>query len=152
MEGSSFFNFGTRDRDRSYPYSNRIEARKSTNMKGQPVFLWVGRLHSHTDPLTVLNGMEIFFQKHPLASLYMGHGGDRLLYEVKKKIENSEVLNKQVHLLGKIDRQTIEMYYNSSDFFVSGSHYEASVYALSEALRCGCIPIVTNIPTFQMMT
>ncbi|HET6995227.1 MAG TPA: glycosyltransferase, partial [Chitinophagaceae bacterium] len=33
-----------------------------------------------------------------------------------------------------------------------GSHYEGSGYALSEALRCGCIPVVTNIPSFRMMT
>jgi glycosyltransferase involved in cell wall biosynthesis len=35
---------------------------------------------------------------------------------------------------------------------VLGSHYEGSGYALSEALRCGCIPIVTDIPSFRMMT
>lgn len=44
------------------------------------------------------------------------------------------------------------MYYNSADYFVLGSHYEGSGYALSEALRCGCPPIITDIPSFRMMT
>jgi glycosyltransferase involved in cell wall biosynthesis len=35
---------------------------------------------------------------------------------------------------------------------VLGSHYEGSGYALSEALRCGCIPVITDIPSFRMMT
>jgi glycosyltransferase involved in cell wall biosynthesis len=82
----------------------------------------------------------------------MIHSGHQLLAAVKNKIEASQILNRKVHLLGKIDRDKIKMYYNSADYFVAGSHYEGSVYALSEALRCGCVPIVTNIPTFQMMT
>ena len=32
-------------------YVERDEARILTNMNGSPVFLWVGRLHIHIDPL-----------------------------------------------------------------------------------------------------
>ena len=55
-------------------------------------------------------------------------------------------------MLGKIPHQEIQNYYDSADYFVLGSHYEGSGYALSEALRCGCVPIVTDIPSFRMMT
>jgi len=152
MEGSSFFNFETRDADRNYYYSDRNAARKLTNLNGSPVFLWVGRLHDHIDPLTVLDGLEILFQKFSSASFYMIHSGGKLFSAVQKKIEGSQILKQRVHLLGKIDRRKIKIYYDSSDYFVVGSHYEGSVYALSEALSCGCVPIVTNIPTFRIMT
>jgi glycosyltransferase involved in cell wall biosynthesis len=61
-------------------------------------------------------------------------------------------LNNHVQLLGEIKHEEIKMKYESADYFVLGSHYEGSGYALSEALRCGCVPIVTNIPSFRMMT
>ncbi len=44
------------------------------------------------------------------------------------------------------------MYYNSADYFVLGSHYEGSGFSLVEAMSCGVIPIVTDIPSFRMMT
>ena len=66
--------------------------------------------------------------------------------------ESSSLLKSNVFLIGKVAHEQIEMYYNSADYFVLGSHYEGSGYALSEALRCGCVPIVTDIPSFNMMT
>jgi len=121
-------------------------------MRGAPVFLWVGRLDSNKDPLTVLDGFEILLEKNTNATLYMIYSENRLSDAVEKKIAGSAILKNSVHLLGKIPHNEIEMYYNSADYFVLGSHYEGSGYALSEALRCGCVPIVTNIPSFRMMT
>ena len=36
--------------------------------------------------------------------------------------------------------------------FVVGSHHEGSGYALMEALACGAMPVVTDIPTFRLLT
>jgi glycosyltransferase involved in cell wall biosynthesis len=35
---------------------------------------------------------------------------------------------------------------------VLGSHYEGSGFSLVEAMSCGVIPIVTDIPSFRMIT
>ena len=40
----------------------------------------------------------------------------------------------------------------SADIFVSGSHAEGSGYALLEALACGVVPVVTDIPSFRALT
>src|SRR5207247_2761013 len=77
---------------------------------------------------------------------------DKLLDSVKSTCESNPVLRSRVFLKGTISHQHIEMYYNSADYFVLGSHYEGSGYALSEALRCGCVPVVTDIPSFRVMT
>jgi glycosyltransferase involved in cell wall biosynthesis len=152
MEGATFFNYEDRDKTRPLSYYDRNMARGKTGMTGLPVFLWVGRLDENKDPLTILEGFEILFEKYPGARLYMIYSDDQLLQEVKQRIAHSEILQASVHLLGKIAHEEIEHYYNSADYFVLGSHYEAAGYALSEALRCGCIPVVTNIPSFRMMT
>ena len=152
MEGATFFNYEDRDAARVIRYYDRNLARKNTGITSFPVFLWVGRLDSNKDPGTVLDGFEILFEQYREAGLYMIYNDDALLNQVKKKVEGSEILRNKVHLLGKIAHEEIEQYYNSADYFVLGSHYEGSGYALSEALLCGCVPVVTNIPSFQMMT
>jgi glycosyltransferase involved in cell wall biosynthesis len=152
MEGSTFFDFGRRIEMRNAHYTGRTEARLATGLRGDPVFLWVGRLDNNKDPLTVLSGMEVLFSGNPRATLYMIYHEEQLLKQVKEKIENSLLLKNRVDLLGKINHDKIEAYFNSADYFVLGSHYEGSGYALSEALRCGCTPIITDIPSFRMMT
>lgn len=152
MEGATFFNYTTRDTDRPMEYPNRPTARKKTGMDGSPVFLWVGRLDDNKDPLTILNGFERLTDQYPEAKLYMIYSDGKLLDDVKEKLEGSGKLKTRVQLLGKVPHEEIEVYYNSADYFVLGSHYEGSGYALSEALVCGCVPIVTDIPSFRMMT
>lgn len=152
MEGATFFDYDSRDTGRISGYQDRSVARGKTGISGAPVFLWAGRLDANKDPLTILDGFETTGERYPGASLYMIYNDDQLLPQVQQRISGSAILSKQVHLLGKIAHESIEDYYNSADYFVLGSHYEGSGYALSEALRCGCIPVITHIPSFHMMT
>jgi glycosyltransferase involved in cell wall biosynthesis len=152
MEGATYFDYDNRDANRLLVYHDRHKARLSTGMHGEPVFLWVGRLDENKDPLTLLKGFEMLFREYPGARLFMIYSDNLLLTAVQEKIVSSEILSNHVHLLGKVAHEEIEQYYNSADYFVLGSHCEGAGYAVSEALRCGCIPVVTNIPSFRMMT
>ena len=152
MEGATFFDYDNRLQNRDGCHQDKEIYRDKTGMKGSPVFLWVGRLDKNKDPLTVLSAFQILFNSCKNARLYMVYSGEQLLVDVKKKISDSDVLKDRVKLLGKIPHEEMDAYYCSADYFVLGSHYEGSGYALSEALRCGCIPIVTDIPSFRMMT
>jgi len=152
MEGATFFDFTTRDSSRTFIYHNRSEARKKTGINGSPVFLWAGKLSARKDPLTVLDGFEDLFGKWKDGRLFMIYQGGELLDQVKEKINGCVILKKNVHLIGEISHAEMEDFYNSADYFLLGSHDEGSGYALSEALSCGCVPIVTNIPSFRMMT
>jgi glycosyltransferase involved in cell wall biosynthesis len=152
MEGATFFDYPNRNTESAINYCERNKAREKTGIKGSPVFLWVGRLDENKDPLTVLNGFKTILKKYSDASFYMIYSEDKLINEVNETISGSVVLKEKVRLLSKITHDEIKMYYNSADYFVAGSHYEGSGYALSEALRCGCVPVVTDIPSFRMMT
>ncbi len=152
MEGATFFSYNDRDTLKDHTYEDRSVARQKIGIQGSPVFLWVGRLDENKDPLTVLEGMSDIFDKFPLATLYMIFNSGHLLNEVRAKINSSPALIGRVHVVGQVPHEEIETYYKSADYFVLGSHYEGSGYALSEALRCGCIPIITHIPSFRMMT
>jgi glycosyltransferase involved in cell wall biosynthesis len=51
-----------------------------------------------------------------------------------------------------VQHSDLLQWYNRAAFVISTSHYEGSGTAVCEAMSCGCIPILTNIPSFRMMT
>jgi glycosyltransferase involved in cell wall biosynthesis len=57
-----------------------------------------------------------------------------------------------IKLVDNIVHEELQNWYNSADFIISGSHYEGSGIAVCEGMSCGCIPIVTSIPSFTKMT
>ena len=118
-------------------------------MSGHFNFLWVGRLNVNKDPMTVLTGFEKYAALNSAARLYMIFGENDLLETVQQKIRESELLNKTVTLAGKVAHPELPDWYSAADYFVSGSHREGGGYALTEAMACGCIPVVTDIPPFM---
>jgi glycosyltransferase involved in cell wall biosynthesis len=133
-------------------YQDRAAARALTGLTGTPILLWTGSLSPRKDPLTVLAGFELILEQLPAARLYMAYLYEDLLAQVQARIEASPALRRSVTLLGRIPYSEIEAYYNSADLFVQGSHSEGSGIALLDALACGVIPVVTDIPSFRVIT
>ena len=125
---------------------DKLLSRQKTGMKGEKIFLWVGRLNENKDPVTVLKGFEKYSRDHPADRLYMIYGEDDILKQVKEIIVNSPILPGRVELIGKTAHPELVHWYSAADYFISGSHHEGGSYALTEAMACGCVPIVTNIP------
>ena len=140
LEGSTWFE----KRDKQ-------ACRKRLNISGNPLLLWVGRLHTNKDPITVLRGFKKYVEQEPSASLYMIFGEDGLVAEVKAYIFLNG-LQDAVKLVGKIGHADLPDWYSAADLFISGSLSEGSGYALLEAMACGCVPVVTNIPSFKKIT
>lgn len=137
-------------------YKKQIQkslARKALKLpENEIMFLWVGRLDKNKDPITVLKGIELFFKEHESSRLDMIYSDRTLEKEVQNYINASAHLKTKVRLIGNVDHTELDNYYSSADYFILGSHYEGSGFALCESLACGCIPIVTAIPSFKKMT
>lgn len=134
MEGSTHFKFNG-----------------NTN-RNQNSFIWVGRLDNNKDPMTILNAFDLFLDDEPTAILTMIFHEGELLEAVTHRISISENLKRAVQLQGFVEHQQLEILYNQHQYFVLGSHFEGSGYALLEAMACGCVPVVTKIPSFEYMT
>ena len=130
---------------------DRARARQLTGLDGDPLLLWVGRLTTNKDPLTVLDGLEQPLLALPHARLAMVFGDSTLRPAVERRVEASERLRSRVTLCGQINHAEMTHFYSASDIFVSGSHAEGSGYALIEAMACGVIPLVTDIPSFRVI-
>ncbi len=133
-----------------YP-TDPMMAKAKTGVSGQPVFLWVGRLDTNKDPLNVVKAFLAFLKTCPSARVYMVYHTDELLKDLTGVL-NSDPLGEAVTLIGKLPHDDLLYWYNSADFFISGSYYEAGGTAACEAASCGCIPILTDIFSFRTMT
>ncbi len=130
---------------------NKALARLTTGTKGSTVFLWVGRLNDNKDPLTVIKAFLRFAEFNPEARLYMIYHTDELLGKVNELLSQSPKKD-AITLVGKIPHGDLQYWFNSADIILSGSHYEGSGTAVCEAMSCGCMPIVTDISSFRMIT
>jgi glycosyltransferase involved in cell wall biosynthesis len=77
---------------------------------------------------------------------------EELLEEVTRKVTTDPKAALAIRLIGKVPHEELQNWYSSADFIVSGSHYEGSGIAVCEAMSCGCIPILTDIPSFRAMS
>ena len=138
----------------SSPFSPmpKSEARKITQVVGEKIFLWVGRLNKNKDPITVVRAFIAFSATNPEARLYMIFQTEDLLTEVKSLLSAAAGASEHIHLVGAVNHDDLLYWYNSSDYIVSGSYYEGSGIAVCEGMSCGCIPVLTDIPSFRMMT
>ncbi|MCA9973273.1 MAG: glycosyltransferase family 4 protein [Anaerolineales bacterium] len=141
MEGSSPFT-----------YQPRAAARALTGLSGSPILFWAGNLDANKDPFTILAGFERLLHTHPAARLYMAYRRTGMLTEVAARIDGSPALRAAVTRLGRLSRAEIPYYFNSADLFVQGSAKEGSGLALLDALACGVVPVVTDIPSFRAIT
>ncbi|MES2006100.1 MAG: glycosyltransferase family 4 protein [Bacteroidota bacterium] len=125
---------------------DKMKCRTALGMDEGLQYLWVGRMNANKDPLTVLYAFEKYLLVQPGAKLHLVYQTNDLLNEVERKINNSALLKQSVYLHGKKPYTELPQWYSAADFYLSGSHSEGGSGALLEAMACGCIPIVTDIP------
>jgi len=129
---------------------DRAQARLKTNVQGDPIFIWVGRLNRNKDPLTVVNAFLRFCDYQPSARLIMIYQTHEILAKLEIILKHEK--GQQVQLVGSIVHEDMVSWYNSADFVISTSHYEGSGTAVCEAMSCGCIPILSDIDSFRAIT
>ncbi|MDI9363908.1 MAG: glycosyltransferase family 4 protein [Flavobacterium sp.] len=130
---------------------DRVNARLFTKVNGYPTYIWVGRLDAKKQPLQAIQAFASFLKVQPTARLYMLFYSSNLIEEVASYLGQNESRCNNIILVGKIAHQDLYNWYSSADFYISSSLHEGTSFTLSEAMSCGCVPIVTNIPTLAEM-
>jgi glycosyltransferase involved in cell wall biosynthesis len=113
--------------------------------------LCVGRLNANKDPLTVLQGFARFAETHPQATLTFVYGASDLEGALRDAVRRTSSASR-VTLAGAVPHGTLEAVYAAADIFVLGSRREGSGYAALEAMACGVVPVLTDIPSFRWLT
>lgn len=152
MFGTSTRLFAIPESSSRFTPGDRARARAATGLYGDPCVLWVGRLTHGKDPLTVLEGIAHVTARLSHLQLWCAFGAAPMLAEVRTRITDDPRLTGRVHLLGEVPHARIETLLRAADFYVSGSRAEGSGYAAMEAIACGVMPVLTDIPAFRALT
>lgn len=131
---------------------SRQSSREKTGMVGDPVFLWTGRLHPEKDPMTAVRAFERISRHWQGARLYMYYLTDELLPDLQGFVSQTPSLSGKIHFCGRTAHDSMQAIYNSADFFMQASTRETSGCAVLEAMSCGAIPVISDIPSFSEMT
>jgi glycosyltransferase involved in cell wall biosynthesis len=128
------------------------KAKDVTKAAGSKIYLWVGRFDANKDPLTLIKGFIEFARTVAGANLYVIYQSSELIEEVKSILDSAIDVSGRIILVGKVQHDDLLYWFNSADFIISTSHYEGMGVAVCEGMSCGCIPILTDIPSFRAMT
>ncbi|MFN7144684.1 MAG: glycosyltransferase family 4 protein, partial [Myxococcota bacterium] len=141
VETSTFFR--ARDRD---------AARARTGLHGDPLYVCAGRLAPVKDPLTTLDGFARIARVRPGARLVLTWNDAPLLAEVRRRVAGDPVLASRVDLRGPVPHAAMEDLLASADHLLQSSVREVCGVVVLEALACGVVPVLTDIPPFRRLT
>jgi glycosyltransferase involved in cell wall biosynthesis len=135
----------------SFSPGDRKAAQRMTNIFGDPCVLSAGHLNPNKDPLMMLDAFERVVPRLPDARLWCCFGEAPMLDVVRARIDASPALRSRVTLLGRREHAEMQSLHRAANFFVQTSHREGCGYSLLEAMSCGTIPIVTDIPAARFI-
>ena len=127
-------------------------SRARTKVKGGKVYLWVGRFDDNKDPITLVSAFLRFASNNSSVRLYVVFRSTELIEEINAFLNQHPKVSGQIVLVGKVQHDELLYWFNSADFIISTSHYEGMGVAVCEGMSCGCIPLLTDIPSFRKMT
>jgi glycosyltransferase involved in cell wall biosynthesis len=113
-------------------------------------FVWVGRINSNKDPETLIEAFMDFLSKRPDAKLYI-ISQDTEVFETKLRSLIAGAAE-SIQFIGRVDHPEMQDWFSKVNFIISTSLYEGSGISVLEAMSFGCIPVLTNIPSFRAMT
>jgi glycosyltransferase involved in cell wall biosynthesis len=124
---------------------DRGEARRRTGMTGSPAVVSVGRLVPGKDPVTALRAFCTYAGGVAGAELWWLYHDAELEPALREELMRWPAVADRVHLVGRVEPEQIGAWLSGADVFLSASRHEGSGYALIEAVRCGCVPVVSDI-------
>lgn len=131
---------------------DRETAREITGLYGHPCVISVGHLSEGKDPLTLLEGVAQAAAQLPDLQLWLVYSTGAMREAMEQHIATDARLRGRVHFLGRVEPQRVQTLLRASDLFVSASLRESCGYAAMEAMACGVTPILTDIPSFRVLT
>ncbi|HRO75009.1 MAG TPA: glycosyltransferase [Crocinitomicaceae bacterium] len=107
--------------------------------------IYSNRLHKKLYRIDkIIDTFHQFVQSTPTWKLVIGAIGDET-ENLKQKVADLQLEN-DVQFVGWVDKIQNEKWYSKAKFWVSIPQSDATAISLLEAMACGCIPIVSDLP------
>lgn len=107
--------------------------------------IYSNRLHKKLYRIDkIINAFASFSEKHPDWKLVIAATGDET--ETLKNQAANLQLTEKVVFVGWVDKVENEKWYSKSKIWASVPESDATAISLLEAMACGCVPVVSDLP------
>ncbi len=81
--------------------------------------------------------------------VFIWHGGSPDRVRELKSMAGQLGVEKSVRFVGPVDHDKVALYHKASDLMVSVSSYDSGPVALQEAMACGDVPVISDLPSVR---
>lgn len=131
---------------------DRPRARAQLNLFGDPACVMAGRMHPVKDPLTTLTGFLLAAEHLPDARLYVYPLAGPLSEAFSAVVAAIPLAATVVSVRPAAAPEDMATVFSAADYLVQSSRREWSGLTVMEAMACGAIPVVTDLPPLVRMT
>ncbi len=126
------------------PKAKSIDLRKLHDLCDGPIFITTRNLEDIYNQSCLLKAIPIVKKRHPKVNLLVAGKGSKK--DELEKIVKELKIGENVRFLGFIDHHKLPSYLVSSNIYISTALSEGMGKSNLEALSCGIITIVTDVP------
>jgi glycosyltransferase involved in cell wall biosynthesis len=131
--------------DRFNPEVNISELKKTLNINYNPIIFSNRIFEKNFNIDVIIKAITLVLKKIPNAILLLQNPGGRLQDNIEKSIRNTGIWN-SVRILPRYEYSDMPALYAMSDLYVSVPSYDAACISLTEAMACGSVPIISEVP------
>lgn len=126
---------------------NRKQARKKIGYSDGLLIIHTRSWELRYGVGVALRGLKSALDSRPNIHMLMLGGGSQ--GKQVKQFVRENGMDDNVHFLGYQSNEKLVDFYRAGDIYLSASHVDGSSVALLEAMSCGCVPVVSDIPSNQ---
>jgi glycosyltransferase involved in cell wall biosynthesis len=131
--------------ERFKPDVNISELKQTLNINHNPVILSNRIFEANFNIHVIIKAISLVLKKIPDAILLLQNPGGKLRDYIENLIRNLGIWN-SVRILPRYEYSEMPALYAMSDLYVSVPSYDAACISLTEAMACGSIPIISELP------
>ena len=131
--------------DRFKPDIKISELKKTLNIKHNPVILSNRVFEENFNISVIIKAISLVLKRIPDAILLLQNSGGKLHDNIEKSIRSLGIWN-SVRILPRYEYSDMPALYAMSDLYVSVPSYDAACISLTEAMACGSIPVISEVP------
>lgn len=128
-------------------FLGNVKKQKPDAVYKYPYLLYVGNAYPHKNLERLISAFGKYFKGRELKLILVG--GDDFFYSRLKQFVSNLGLAQQIIFYGKADDKELVNLYSNARLFVFPSLMEGFGLPNLEALVCGCLPVVSDIPVFR---
>lgn len=131
---------------------SKAESKTKLDIHSRLSILWVGHLNKNKNPLLAASAfIQLLKTQETDADLFFIFQSDQLLSELRQLLQKNPQAASRIHFVGKVIHEELQDWFSAADFILSTSGYEGSGTAVCEAMSCGCVPVLSDIPSLRFM-